>query len=584
MTLLALLACHKPPTRPEPPAEPVVLRIAALNDFHGALYEAGVKGADGEAFGGLPWLVAAVDALRAEDEDLLVLDGGDEFQGSWPVNQTRGMGAIQALELVGVDVAAVGNHEFDHGPAADGAGHPLRGAFEAAAARGDWFATANVRERDGARWQPTGVKPWRLLERKGLRIGVVGLSTTDTPTTTRAEHVADLTFTDPVEEVKALLPELAASDLDVTLLVGHLTGGCEPGAYAVNDDRCTPDGEIGRLLTELPAGTFDAMILGHAHTVLHHRVGDTFLLENRSSGHLLGRLDLVVGPDGVDLDQSVLHDPWALRHAPADPGCTDAPFPAEPRDVGGRPLAPDPESLALVDALEDQAGSLCEEIACASRTLERRAAPESELGAWMTDAMRAAFPGAHLAVQNAGGIRADLPQGTVRRETLQRIMPFDNRTLLVELTGAQVRELFRIGTSGAHGVLHLSGGTITVDPEKDGAVDRDGDGEVEEWERDRLCAVTVGDAALDEAATYRVVVSDFLYGGGDHLGPAFAGAKVVDSGPLLRDVYTAAADARTTCFGDDRPAPRILTGACRTATPPAPAAPPPARPGPTPPR
>lgn len=563
MTLLALLACHKPAALPEPPPEPVVLRIAALNDFHGALYEAQVKGVDGAAFGGLPWLVSAVDALRAEDPELLVLDGGDEFQGSWPVNQTKGMGSIQALELVGVDVSAVGNHEFDYGPAKDGAGHPLRGAFEAAAARGDWFVTANVREADGSRWDPPGVKPWRLIERKGLRIGVVGLSTTDTPTTTRAEHVADLSFTDPVEEVKALLPELLASDLDVTILVAHLTGSCKPGAYVKNDDPCTPDGEIGRLLTELPEGTFDAMILGHAHTVLHHRVGKTFLLENRWSGHLLGQLDLVVGPDGVDVDRSVVHDPWALQHPPADPGCAEAPFPTEPRDVGGRSLVPDPESLALIETLEAEAGSLCEEIACASRTLERRAAPESELGDWMADAMRAAFPGADLAVQNAGGIRADLPQGPVRRETVQKIMPFDNRTLVVELTGAQVRELFRIGTSGAHGTLQLSGGTVTVDPQKDAATDRNGDGKVEEWEHDHLCAVTVGGAPLDEARTYRVVVSDFLYGGGDHLGPAFAGATVVDSGPLLRDVYTAAADARTTCFGDEKPAPRILTGSCR---------------------
>jgi 5'-nucleotidase len=557
-----LFACHKPAPLPPPPREPVVLHVAALNDFHGGLYEAQVKGVDGAAFGGLPWLVSAVDALRAEDPELLVLDGGDEFQGSWPVNVTRGQGSIDALDLLGVDAAAVGNHEFDYG-AGESGGHPLRGALEAAAARADWFVTANVRQADGSRWAPPGVKPWRLVEKHGLRIGIVGLTTTDTPTTTRAEHVADLTFTDPVEAVKELLPELQASDLDVTLLVGHLTGSCKPGAYVKNDDPCTPDGEIGRLLTELPEGTFDAMILGHAHTVLHHRVGQTFLLENRWSGHLLGQLDLVVGPDGVDVEQSVVHDPWPLQHAPADPGCAESPFPTASLDVGGRTLAPDPEALALVDALEAKSGSLCEEIACASRTLERKAAPESELGVWMADAMRAAFPGADLAIQNAGGIRADLPAGKVRREHLQRVMPFENRTMVVELTGDRVRELFRIGSSGAHGALQVSGGTYTVDPAKAVATDRNADGKVEEWETDHLCAVTVGGAPLDDARTYRVVVSDFLQGGGDNLGPALGGAKVVDSGPLLRDVFYDAAAKQAGCFGDgERPAPRILTGTC----------------------
>jgi 5'-nucleotidase len=562
MWFTLLVACHKPPP-PPPPREPVVLHLVATNDFHGGLYEAQVKGtADGVALGGLPWLVSAVGALRAEDPDLVVLDGGDEFQGSWPVNASRGLGSVRALDLVGVDVGAVGNHEFDYGPTADASGHPLRGAFERAAADADWFVAANVRQADGSRWAPPGVKPWRLLERKGVRIGVVGLSTTETPTTTRAEHVADLTFVDPVEAVRELLPELEASDLDVTVLVGHLTGSCKPGAYLKNDDPCTPDGEIGRLLTELPAGTFDAMILGHAHTVLHHRVGDTFLLENRSQGHLLGRLDLVVGPDGVDVEQSVVHEPWALTHPPTDPGCSGTPFPTAPLDVGGRTMVPDPAALALVAELEQASGSLCEEIACSAKVLERKAAPESELGDWMADALRATFPTADLAVQNAGGIRADLPAGKLRREHLQRVMPFDNRSLLLELDGAHVRELFRIGTSGQHGVLQLSGGTLAVDPAREVSADRNGDGKVEEWEEDHLCAVTVGGAPLDDAKTYRVAVSDFLFGGGDHLGPAFAGAKVVDSGELLRDVFYAAAAKHEGCLGERAPEPRIRVTSC----------------------
>lgn len=546
------------PTAPLPPTFPVTLHVAAINDFHGGLYEMPVKDHDGVVFGGLPWLVAALDRLRDEDPDLLVLDGGDEFQGSWPVNATRGRGSIEALRLARVDASAVGNHEFDYG-GVDG-GHPLRGAIEAGIDEARWFVSANIEEASGAPWAPEGLARWRMLERKGLKIAVIGLSTTDTPTTTNPTYVADLRFVDPVEAVRAVLPEVEAQRPDVTVLVGHLTGGCKPAAYERDgDDDCVPDGEIGRLLGELPEGTFDVMVLGHAHTVLHHRVGKTFLMEDRWAGHLVGRLDLVVTPEGVDVDQSVLHEPWALVHAPVDPGCEDRPYPTDPIDVGGRILTPDPLAVLLVDQLEAEAGSLCDELGCASRTLHRS---DAELGEWMADATLAAFPGADLAVQNAGGVRADLPEGTVRRESLQRVMPFDNRALLVSMTGAQVREMFRIGVSGAHGTLFPAGAEVVFDPRREGGADRDGDGKVDAWERDRLCSVSVGGAPLDDARTYRVAVSDFLYKGGDHLAPAFAGAPVEQTGELLRDLLYVRAEAAQGCIGDTPIAPRVLEGSC----------------------
>ncbi|MEQ1507990.1 MAG: 5'-nucleotidase, partial [Myxococcota bacterium] len=214
-----------------------------------------------------------------------------------------------------------------------------------------------------------------------------------------------------------------------------------------------------------------------------------------------------------------------------------------------------------------EAGSLCDELGCASRPLARDRTGASDLGSWMADALLAAFPGADVALQNSGGIRADLPAGTVRRETLQRVMPFDNRAVVVTLTGAQLRTALRIGASGAHGLLQLAGARYGLDPDRTGGSDLDGDGAVEEFERDRLCEVTVGGAPLDDARTYRVVTSDFLVNGGDDLGPAFAGAPVVETGPLLREVLYEQADRAEGCLGDkplvDPAAPRIRVGRCK---------------------
>jgi len=561
--VLALTGCSRTP--PEPLAEaPVTLRVVALNDFHGALYERPSSSSVPLATGGLPWLVAAVDHLREGEPELLVLDAGDQFQGSWPVNQTRGLGAVQAMNLLGVDAAAIGNHEFDYG--GEGA-EPGRGALLAAAgeARYPWLS-ANIR-RHGARWQPIdAIAPFAVLERKGLRIGVVGLTTTDTPTTTDPDNVADLAFVDPVQAVRDALPELARFEPDVTLLVGHLSGSCEPEGPFEPGPPCVPDGEIGRLLEELPEGTFDAMVLGHAHTLLAHREGRTFLLEQRARGAALGLLDLVVTRDGVDVDAS-RQAVWPLSHEPADPGCSGEAFPREERIVGGIPLRPSEAALALVDALEQQTGTLCEPVACADAAVTRSYDGESPLGNWTADALLAAFD-ADLAIQNAGGLRADLPAGEIRLEHVQAMMPFDNRTHVVEMTGEQVRRLLRIGSSGQHGQLQVAGARFSFDPSRERGSDLDGDGAVAQWERDRLCDdVTIGGAPLDGERTYRVVTSDFLLSGGDHLGPAFEGAAVVQEGPLLRDVYAEAAAGAAACL-DARPLldparPRIRQGACR---------------------
>lgn len=565
---LALVGCHHP--APETPAEthPVQLTIVAMNDFHGALYERANTDAPGKARGGLPWLVGAVDLLRSEDPELLLLDGGDSFQGDYPVNASEGRGSVAAFELLKVDATAIGNHEFDYGqgmPETDA----LRGALMTQLnARSQWVS-ANIFTKDAAglpvRWTPAGLEPYRILERRGVKIGVIGLTTTETPQTTLLKNVADLMFQDPVETVRELVPEVKAKGAQVIVVVGHLTGQCHPKSFEDAGDPCVPDGEIGRLLSELPPGTIDVLVVGHAHTLLNERIGDTFVMEDRSHGQVLTQLDLVVGADGPIPDASTLHAPWTLNHDAADPGCADTPYPPEPRDLGGRMVAPSQAAAHLIEDLEKETDDLCGELACADVPLTRNRDGESELGDITADAMFAAFPDADFAVTNSGGLRADLPKGMIRESNVYGAMPFDNQTVLVEMTGAQVRELFRIGGSGAHGVLQVSHAMYRFDSTQTASTDRNGDGKAEDWERDRLCHVFVQGKPLDEAKTYKVVTSDFLYGGGDHLTTAFSGTKILKEGPLLRDTLQSTLDALNTCWTSpiDPKHRRVETGPCR---------------------
>ncbi len=557
---LVVVACRPaaPPTATSD-AAPRTVTIVAMNDFHGGLYATPDRKDPERRWGGLPWVAGALDVSRQERPELLVLDGGDVFQGAWPVNATAGMGAVRAYELLGVDAAAVGNHEFDYGGMADG--HPLRGAFEAAAAAADFaWLSANVTHADGSAWGPEGVAPWKLLEASGVRVGVIVLTTTDTPSTTV------LVFGDPVAAVARTVPEVRGAGAEVVAVVGHLTGGCDAAGFVEPGDVALPSGEIGRLLSELPRGTVDLIVAGHAHSLCALRWEDTFVLENRSGGRVLGRVDLVVGPDGVDLDASLVHPPWGLVHPPVDPGCDGGEYDLTARDIGGRSVTPSAEALALVRELEAEAGSLCDPVGCSARVLGRSRVEESELGNFAADAILAAFPGADLAIQNSGGLRADLPAGELRREHVQRVMPFENQLVLVELDGRRLELLLRLGSSGAHGIMQVAGGGYHFDPDRAGGDDLDGDGSVAPWEVDRLCSAHVGGAPIEPDRRYRVAVSDFLYAGGDDLGLALTGAPIVDEGGLLRDAIERHAGGEG-CVGAGGPlllpeAPRVRRAPC----------------------
>jgi len=126
--------------------------------------------------------------------------------------------------------------------------------------------------------------------------------------------------------------------------------------------------------------------------------------------------------------------------------------------------------------------------------------------------MLASYEGADLALCNSGALRADLPAGELTLCEIFALFPFDNRVVEVRLTGEQLTELLRIVTSGAHSSPQAAGVRLVVSSGAGEARDVDGDGEHEDWERDRLIAAQIGDADIDPAREYRALLPDYLYG------------------------------------------------------------------------
>ncbi len=557
LLLLAAAAACRPPAAAD--RAPRQVHFAAMNDWHGALQPRPAGPGLGQPFvGGLSYLAAAVDDARAQRPGLTLLDGGDCFQGDAAINESKGMGAIEALGLLGVKAAAVGNHEFDYG--GPKGGHK-RAYLEAAAKTAPYpLLSANIEalQPDGsyAPYRPENILGEVILDVKAadgspVRVGVYGLSTVTTPTTTRPDNVDDLRFGDLVEASQRSLAKLRAEGAEITVLVGHIGGACPPLEGAahglVAHQACLPDGEVGALLTGLGDEAPDLMVLGHSHTMLAHQQGKTALVEAASYGAALGLLSLGLGPGGVEPSANQIAPLLPIAHAAPPARCGAAPSGA-PLVVDGRALQPKAEAEALTARLESAVEGGCAPAGCSLTGLERHKARPSPLGQFTAAALQNSFKDADLGLQNGGGLRADLPPGPLMSVDWQQVMPFDNKAVLIEITGAQLLGVLREGARGRHSFLQVTGASYTIDPSRPA--------------EDRICeGVLVGGQPLDPAKTYRVATSDFLASGGDHLGEVYGSPKVLAEGGLLRDIFiNASAAAGPACVAP--PAPTVRVGPC----------------------
>ena len=518
---LLLAGCAGAPHRPS--SVPLEINLVALNDFHGNLepskYTYTPPGSTQPRTiqaGGIDVLKGALDAFRRDDPDLLFVAAGDLVGASPAVSSMfADEPSIEAMNRMGLVASSLGNHEFDQGPrellrqqhGGCDSPRPAKACRLAPDFKGAGFTYLATNVVD-AQTGKTLVPGWRIVDVKGVKVGLIGAVLHDLASVTIASSIKGLDIRDEADSINAVLPAMRAQGAQVFVVLVH-EGGFADQPYDKAD--CdTLHGPIVDITKKLDPA-IRLVISGHSHTGYLCRVDGKVVTQADAYGHLLSRIKLMLDP------------------------ATKAVQDIQVRNVVMAPDSFKPDtglSAYLADVRAKSRAELAKPVARVQGALSRKENPagESVLGGVIADAAVAATreQGVQIGFMNPGGIRKDLESGeggVVTFGQAQAVLPFGNTLVVMDLSGAQLRRVLEQQwdrpASSDPSILAVSSSL---------AYDWDGT----QPPGRRVLNVKVDGVPLADDRIYRVVANNFLAEGGDNI-PMFAqGTRRVDTG--LRDL------------------------------------------------
>jgi 5'-nucleotidase len=486
------------------PSEPVPVKVLAINDFHGNLKPsaAGIRIKDPAdasktvvvPAGGSEHLATAVNQLRAKNPNHIFVAAGDLI-GATPLISAlfRDEPTIESLSAMGLEVSAVGNHEFDRGTAElmrmqSGGCNKDEGCKGAQPFKGATFrylAASTIVDATGKTLFPA----YHVKRFQGIPVAFIGLTLKDTPTIVVPAGVRGLTFKDEAATVNALVPELRRQGIEAIVLLIH-EGGVPTGDY----NECPGiSGPIVGIVNKLDKAV-DVVISGHTHRAYNCRIDGRLVTSGDKFGTVVTQIDLALDPKSGDVIKAE----------------------ADNVIVRVQSFAKDPRQTELIATYERLVRPLAQRVVgtlAATLPREFAASGESALGQVIADAQLAATrdAGARVAFMNPGGIRAPLVRaadGQVRYEDLFAVQPFYNNLVTMTLSGSQVLTLLEQQwlNQPSPRILQVSRGFTYS------------------WSAGRPVgqrvvpgSVRLDGQPLDPNASYRVTVNSFMAGGGDNL-------------------------------------------------------------------
>lgn len=477
------------------------LTILHTNDFHARFepiskYDSPCSAEDnteGKCFGGTARLVTAIEEARTRSNNSILVDGGDQFQGTLFFTHYKGKLAAEMMNKLGYTAMTVGNHEFDDGP------EVLKGFVDAL----DFPILMSNADISAEPLLAGAIEKSTVIEQGGEKIGFIGLTPQDTDEL--ASPGDNVTFSDPSEAVQGEVDKLTAMGVNKIIVLSHSGYGVDQ-AVAANTTGV------------------DVIVGGHTNTLLSNTneravgayptmVGDTAIVSAYAYGKYLGELNVTFNDEGVITEAK--GEPILMDGAVAEDGAIK-----ERIAEAAKPLE------EVRNKVVAEAGAAIEGDRAVCRIME------CMMGNLVADAMldRVKDQGVSIAISNAGGLRASIDAGPVTMGEVLTVLPFQNTLSTFEVTGAVVVEALENGVSQIEDVKgrfpQVAGLKFAFDQKMDVG--------------SRISDVMVaeGDAfvPIDPAKTYVLVSNNYVRNGGDGYKMFKTAANAYDFGPDLADV------------------------------------------------
>lgn len=443
------------------------LTILYTNDFHSAFDPIPAYWLKGSPkLGGAAQLTTMINQIRAKEKNTFLFDAGDMFTGMLS-NVSEGEILMEMMMSMKYDAMGIGNHEFDYG-SKNFINQMNRVSFPVLG--------------DNIFYKGTNIpysRPYTIIEKNGIRLGVIGIIGLDAFSVLWQEGSADLEFRNPIPITKKIIEELKPQ-VDIIIVLAHQgkTGPQQTDAEARPEVQRDFDEDI-RFCKEVPG--VDIYIGGHAHRGIEvpykEPTNGALIVQTYGYGTRLGYIKVQVKDGKVNTAKGELKKVWSDKYVP---------------DAG---------VLAKINAYKNKSASkIGQPLGTLKNRLVRDYQRESSLGSFIADIIREAGK-ADIGFENAGGIRADIPAGLVTNGNVLDAVPFFNNLSVLEMTGKQIKEVLEQGFSLERGMMQVSGLTAWYDMSKPIG--------------QRLVKLNIGNVPGNDEKLYKVATNSFVADGGD---------------------------------------------------------------------
>lgn len=450
--------------------------ILHTNDTHGF-----VMGDDKHI--GMPVISQIKKDMEAKGYKVIMLDAGDIIQGNVLAKYDKGQSCIKFMNAIGYDAATIGNHEFDYG----------LGVLEERMKEAKFpFISSNIIDNNT---ENTFVKPYIVLEKEYGKIGIIGLTTPETKTSSLPENVATLNFLEGkmlMASTQMYVSKLIAEKCDLIIALGHLG---------------SKDGCMGSRSEDVLANVngIDIFIDGHDHLVKNNIVGNALQVETGSHTEHLG---CIVYEDGKWQEKLINLGEYTRTDKNVEKLVNNASYNMDLH-----------LSTPVGEAVNDMSG----EIMPGLRTQEAAMGDFcSDAILWQSNQILGQANKADGCIVNGGAIRTGFNAGKIKVKDIQSVFPFDNQLWVVTIKGSKLLELLEASTQNTPdamgGFPQVSGIEYTLNltvPYQKGPQYPRSMYYAPAAPGSRVTINSVGGKAFDPDAEYKIVVNGFIKEGGD---------------------------------------------------------------------